>query len=94
MKLYDINVFDWGIYNDEGQSRVCLDAYPVERGADGYYDTDTSVDPIRLELTEREVAMLAFDNTNDTWIHSTYLAAEVDRLPRRVYDWLKDLHEE
>ena len=91
MKLYDVNVFDWGIYNDEGKSRVTLDAYPVYLDDDGYYATNTFVDPIRLELTNDELSSIGFVDTYDTWIHSDALASTVETLAPRVYTWLKSL---
>ena len=93
MTLFDINVFDWGIYNEEGQNRVCLDAYPVKKGPEGYYDTDTSVDPISLQLTEKELQDIFFGaDTYDTWIHSDVLLAGVDLIAPRVYNWINELH--
>ena len=93
MTLFDINVFDWGIHNGEGQTRVCLDAYPVKMGSDGYYDTDTSVDAISLQLTEKELQDIFFDaDTYDTWIHSDVLIAGVDNIAPRVYNWIYSLH--
>lgn len=88
MKLYDINVFDWGTYNEEGQARVCLDAYPVKLGPDGYYETDTSVDPISLELTTSELFDIGFMDVNDTWIHSDALVGNVEHQAPRVFEWL------
>lgn len=94
MKLYDINVFDWGIYNEEGQSRVCLDAYPVKMGDDGYYDTDTSVDSISIQLTDDELQNVFSDaDTTDTWIHSDALMGHVDVIAPRLYTWLNELPE-
>jgi hypothetical protein len=93
MKLFDINVFDWGLHNGEGQTRVCLDAYPVQLGADGYFDTDTSVDAISLQLTENELQnIFSGADTYDTWIHSDVLLAEVDTIAPRVYNWIYSLH--
>ena len=92
MKLFDINVFDWGLYYNEGQSRVCLDAYPVHKGADGYFETNVQVDPARLELTVSELFDIGFMDTNDTWIHSDVLLAEVDTIAPRVYNWIYSLH--
>lgn len=91
MKLYDVNVFDWGIYNGEDESRVTLDAYPVYLDDDGYYATNASVDPIRLELTNDELLSIGFVDTYDTWIHSDALASTVETLAPRVYTWLKSL---
>jgi hypothetical protein len=93
MKLFDINVFDWGIYNEEAQTRVCLDAYPVKMGANGYFDTDTSVDAISLQLTEKELQDIFFGaDTYDTWIHSDVLLGAVDNIAPRVYNWISELH--
>jgi hypothetical protein len=94
MKLFDINVFDWGLHNGEGQTRVCLDAYPVKKTADGkYYDTDTGAEAISLQLTEKELQdIFSGADTYDVWIHSDVLIAEVDNIAPRVYNWIYSLH--
>jgi hypothetical protein len=93
MKLFDINVFDWGYHEGEGQIRVCLDAYPVKKGPKGYYETDTSVDPISLQLTDKELRDVFSDaETYDTWIHSETLLGRVDLVAPRVYNWINKLH--
>lgn len=92
MKLYDVNIFDWGGYEGWDKIEICLDAYPVFKTEDGYYDTDTSADPIKLVLTEDEAKAIGvyYDHT-DTWEHSDSLAERVVMIAPRVYTWLKSL---
>jgi hypothetical protein len=95
MTNYDVNIFNWGAYNDEGQDRVTLDAYPMRNDAGrGYYETDTSVDPITLQLTNEESAMLARLGLvlDDTWVEAQPLSQLIDNRSARLYTWLTALN--
>ena len=56
MKLFDINIFDWGTYLGTGGTSVSLDAYPTFLDKNGFVDTKPDM-LAKLLLTQEEVAV-------------------------------------